>query len=152
FCSDDLLKQLLLIIPGVLVIPAPQIGGEDFFIHLTKLRNKSRTLLTTIKPIAEGRMRENFWVFNIFAPLKIVTMALSEQEILRREALAELRKLGINPYPAAEFNVTAHSTQILENFEEFEGKEVVLAGRMMSQRIMGKASFAELKEDRKSTR
>jgi lysyl-tRNA synthetase class 2 len=73
-------------------------------------------------------------------------MALSEQEILRREALTELRSLGIEPYPANEFVVTAHSTDILGNFEQFEGKEVVLAGRMMSRRIMGNASFAELKD------
>lgn len=73
-------------------------------------------------------------------------MALSEQELLRREAMAELRNMGIEPYPANEFTVTAHSKQILENFEEFDGKEVVLAGRMMSRRIMGKASFAELKD------
>lgn len=73
-------------------------------------------------------------------------MALSEQEILRREALDELRRAGIEPYPAKEFVVTAHSKDILENFAAFEGKEVVLAGRMMSQRIMGKASFAELKD------
>jgi lysyl-tRNA synthetase class 2 len=73
-------------------------------------------------------------------------MALSEQEILRREALVELRNLGIEPYPANEFTVTAHSKDILENFEKFDGKEVVLAGRMMSRRIMGKASFAELKD------
>ena len=73
-------------------------------------------------------------------------MALSEQELLRREAMAELRNMGIEPYPANEFTVTAHSKQILEHFEEFDGKEVVLAGRMMSRRIMGKASFAELKD------
>jgi lysyl-tRNA synthetase class 2 len=73
-------------------------------------------------------------------------MALSEQEILRREALAELRSLGIDPYPANEFVTTAHSKDILDDFEKFEGKEVVLAGRMMSRRIMGKASFAELKD------
>ncbi len=73
-------------------------------------------------------------------------MALSEQEILRREALAELRNLGIEPYPANEFTVTAHSAEILENFEKFEGKEVILAGRLMGKRIMGKASFAELKD------
>jgi lysyl-tRNA synthetase, class II len=58
-------------------------------------------------------------------------MALSEQEILRREALTELRNLGIDPYPANEFVVTATSTEILNNFEKFEGKEVVLAGRLM---------------------
>jgi len=73
-------------------------------------------------------------------------MALSEQEILRREALQELRNLGINPYPADEFVTTAFSNEILANFEKFEGKEVVLAGRLMGKRIMGKASFAELKD------
>ncbi len=73
-------------------------------------------------------------------------MALSEQEILRREALQELRNLGINPYPADEFVTTALSNEILANFEKFEGKEVVLAGRLMGKRIMGKASFAELKD------
>ena len=73
-------------------------------------------------------------------------MALSEQEILRREALQELRNLGINPYPADEFITTAFSNEILANFEKFEGKEVVLAGRLMGKRIMGKASFAELKD------
>lgn len=72
-------------------------------------------------------------------------MALSEQEI-RREALTELRNLGIEPYPANEFVTTAYSKEILENFEKFEGKEVVLAGRLMGKRIMGKASFAELKD------
>ena len=73
-------------------------------------------------------------------------MALSEQEILRREALTELRNLGIEPYPAAEFTTTAYSSEILANFEKYEGKEVVLAGRLMGKRIMGKASFAELKD------
>ncbi|MFV8368190.1 lysine--tRNA ligase [Flavobacterium sp. LB2R40] len=73
-------------------------------------------------------------------------MALSEQEILRREALTELRNLGIEPYPAAEFITTAYSSEILTDFEKYEGKEVVLAGRLMGKRIMGKASFAELKD------
>ncbi len=73
-------------------------------------------------------------------------MALSEQEIFRREALTELRNLGIEPYPANEFVTTAYSDEILENFEKFDGKEVVLAGRLMGKRIMGKASFAELKD------
>ncbi len=73
-------------------------------------------------------------------------MALSEQEILRREALQELRNLGIDPYPANEFVTTAYSSEILADFEKFEGKEVVLAGRLMGKRIMGKASFAELKD------
>jgi len=73
-------------------------------------------------------------------------MALSEQEVLRRTALTELRNLGIEPYPANEFVTTAYSTEILADFEKFEGKEVVLAGRLMGKRIMGKASFAELKD------
>jgi lysyl-tRNA synthetase, class II len=73
-------------------------------------------------------------------------MALSEQEILRREALTELRNLGIEPYPAAEFVTTNYSSEILADFEKFEGKKVVLAGRLMQKRIMGKASFAELKD------
>jgi lysyl-tRNA synthetase, class II len=73
-------------------------------------------------------------------------MALSEQEILRREALTELRTLGIEPYPANEYVVTANSIEIIADFEKFEGKEVVLAGRLMGKRIMGKASFAELKD------
>ena len=73
-------------------------------------------------------------------------MALSEQEILRREALQELRNLGIDPYPANEFVTTAYSSEILSDFEKFEGKEVVIAGRLMGKRIMGKASFAELKD------
>ena len=73
-------------------------------------------------------------------------MALTEQEILRREALTELRNLGIEPYPAAEFITTAYSSEILADFDKYEGKEVVLAGRLMGKRIMGKASFAELKD------
>ena len=73
-------------------------------------------------------------------------MALSEQELLRREALRQLRELGIDPYPANEFRVTAMTAQVLADFDAFEGREVVLAGRMMSRRIMGKASFAELKD------
>ena len=73
-------------------------------------------------------------------------MALSEQEILRRESLQKLRNLGIEPYPAQEFVTTNYSKEILADFEKFEGKEVVLAGRLMGKRIMGKASFAELKD------
>jgi len=73
-------------------------------------------------------------------------MQLSEQEIVRRESLQKLRDLGINPYPAAQFNTTATVKQIVQDFAKFEGKQVVLAGRMMSRRIMGKASFAELKD------
>ncbi len=73
-------------------------------------------------------------------------MQLSALEIVRRESLAKLRELGINPYPAEEFKTTATIDEIVSKFDEFEGKQVVLAGRMMSRRIMGKASFAELKD------
>ncbi len=75
-------------------------------------------------------------------------MSLSEQEIIRRQALEQLRSLGIEPYPAQEFKCTHFSTEIVDNFDSLEGKEVVLAGRLMSRRIMGKASFAELKDSK----
>ena len=69
---------------------------------------------------------------------------LSEQEIVRRQAMEKLREAGIDPYPAAEFATTHHAEDIKRDFDALEGKEVALAGRMMSRRIMGKASFAEL--------
>ncbi|MFN7674547.1 lysine--tRNA ligase [Flavobacterium sp.] len=71
-------------------------------------------------------------------------MQLSEQEIIRRQKLNALRELGINPYPANLFPVDHTSKQVKENFEE--GKKVILAGRMMSDRDMGKASFVELQD------
>jgi len=71
-------------------------------------------------------------------------MQLSEQEIIRREKLNSLRALGINPYPADLYPVDSTSKQVKKNFEE--GKKVVLAGRVMSTRIQGKASFAELQD------
>jgi len=71
-------------------------------------------------------------------------MQLSEQEIIRREKLNALRELGINPYPANLFPVNHTSKQVKENFEE--GKKVILAGRIMSDRDMGKASFLELQD------
>ena len=69
---------------------------------------------------------------------------LSEQELVRREKLKALRRLGINPYPAALYPVDANSKTIKENFSE--GKTVTIAGRLMSRRIQGKASFAELQD------
>lgn len=72
---------------------------------------------------------------------------LSEQEIVRREALQKLINLGIDPYPAAEFPVNISTKEVKEQFAAGkELKEVVLAGRMMSSRVMGKASFAELQD------
>ncbi|PCI36186.1 MAG: lysine--tRNA ligase [Flavobacteriaceae bacterium] len=73
-------------------------------------------------------------------------MQLSALEIVRRESLQKLRDLGIDPFPAAEFKTTATIDAIKKNFDKFDGKKVVLAGRLMSRRIMGKASFAELKD------
>ncbi len=72
-------------------------------------------------------------------------LELSEQEICRRNSLEQLRAMGIEPYPAAEYAVDAYSTEIREAFsDEAEPREVCVAGRMMSRRVMGKASFAEL--------
>ena len=75
-------------------------------------------------------------------------LELSEQEIGRRQSLQQLREMGINPYPAAEFPVTAFSTDIKQNFKDDEKPEVVIAGRMMSRRVMGKASFVELQDSK----
>ena len=72
--------------------------------------------------------------------------ALSEQEIIRRESLQKLRDLGIEPYPAAKFDVDITSKKIKEKYKEGNVLEVVIAGRLMSRRIMGKASFAELQD------
>ena len=69
---------------------------------------------------------------------------LSEQEIIRREKLEEIRKLGINPYPAEQFIVNFYATDLDKKYEE--GKKVSLAGRLMSRRIQGSASFAELQD------
>lgn len=71
-------------------------------------------------------------------------MQLSEQEIIRREKLQQLRDLGVEPYPAEEFVVTSNSKEIKDKYED--GKVVKLAGRLMSVRVMGKASFAELQD------
>ncbi|MBO4977101.1 MAG: lysine--tRNA ligase [Muribaculaceae bacterium] len=75
------------------------------------------------------------------------TLELSEQEIIRRNSLQALRDMGIDPYPAAEYDVTGHSAEILETFsDEAPRREVTVAGRIMGRRIMGKASFVELQD------
>ena len=90
---------------------------------------------------------------NIFK-IKMNILELSEQEILRRQSLQELRDMGINPYPAAEYPTNAFSTDIKADFEKTEQqddsvlREVVIAGRMMSRRVMGKASFVELQDSK----
>ena len=76
-------------------------------------------------------------------------LELSEQEILRRQSLEELRALGIDPYPAAEFPTNAFSTDIRTEFkDDADPREVSIAGRMMSRRVMGKASFVELQDSK----
>ena len=76
-------------------------------------------------------------------------LELSEQEIVRRQSLQTLRDMGINPYPAAEYPVNAYSTDIKANFkDDADRQDVVIAGRMMSRRIMGKASFAEVQDSK----
>ena len=76
-------------------------------------------------------------------------LELSEQEIVRRQSLQELRDMGIEPYPAAEFPTNAFSEDIKNDFkDEDEPREVVIAGRMMSRRVMGKASFVELQDSK----
>ncbi len=76
-------------------------------------------------------------------------LELSEQEIVRRNSLAQLREMGIDPYPAAEYVVNAHSDDIKANFSDDEPqRQVSIAGRIMSRRIMGKASFIELQDSK----
>ena len=69
---------------------------------------------------------------------------LSEQEIIRREKLVKLREYGINPYPAALFKISTNTIKIISDFKE--NKSVSIAGRLMSRRIQGKASFAEIQD------
>ena len=93
--------------------------------------------------------------FRNFAPInanifekKMNILELSEQEIGRRQSLQELRNMGIDPYPAAEYPTNAFSTEIKDSFKDGDEREVVIAGRMMSRRVMGKASFAELQDSK----
>ena len=76
-------------------------------------------------------------------------LELSEQEIIRRNSMNELRAMGIEPYPAAEYVTNAFSTDIKAEFkDEDEPRQVSIAGRMMSRRVMGKASFIELQDSK----
>ena len=76
-------------------------------------------------------------------------LELSDQEIIRRNSLDEMRKMGIEPYPAAEYIVNAYTDEIKETFsDDAPQREVSVAGRIMSRRIMGKASFIELKDSK----
>lgn len=76
-------------------------------------------------------------------------LELSEQEIIRRGSLDQLRQLGIDPYPAAEYPTNAYSSEIKDSFKDEDGpRPVCIAGRVMSRRIMGKASFVELQDSK----
>ena len=76
-------------------------------------------------------------------------LELSEQEIIRRNSLQQLRDMGIDPYPAAEYVVTAYSTDIRDEFsDDAPQRQVSIAGRIMSRRIMGKASFVEIQDSK----
>ena len=75
-----------------------------------------------------------------------MSRVLLEQEIVRRESLQKLRELGINPYPGELFDVNNSSVNIKKNYTEGDEIEVIIAGRLMSRRIMGKASFAEIQD------
>ena len=77
-----------------------------------------------------------------------MSLGLSEQEILRRESLKQLRELGINPYPAEAYEINAYAADINENYERDKTayKNISIAGRLMTRRIMGSASFAELQD------
>ncbi len=72
---------------------------------------------------------------------------LSEVHRLRREKLAELQNNGQDPYRVTKYEVSAHSQQVIQNFEQMEGQEVALAGRLMSKRVMGKASFCHMQDE-----
>lgn len=96
-------------------------------------------------------IRRNFSNFapNLELSVKMNILELSEQEINRRNSLQEIRSLGIDPYPAAEYPTNTFSTDIKAEFsDDAEPREVCIAGRMMSKRVMGKASFAELKDSK----
>lgn len=94
-----------------------------------------------------GSIHQNWGKIAILSYMNI--LELSEQEIGRRQSLQELRNMGIDPYPAAEFPTNAFSTEIKADYQDGEEKrEVVIAGRMMTRRVMGKASFVELQDSK----
>ena len=74
-------------------------------------------------------------------------MQLSEQESIRRQSMEELNKLGINPYPAELFEVNITADGFHKNYSSLEGKDLSIAGRIMTRRVMGNASFIELQDE-----
>ena len=121
--------------------------------ELAKKRENDETYSTLIK---KDKIFRHFRFFFIHLHIRtnrieiesMNILELSEQEIVRRQCLEELKQMGIDPYPAAEFPTDAFSTDIRDNFIEGEEREVTVAGRLMSRRVMGKASFAELQDSK----
>ena len=121
--------------------------------ELAKKRENAETYSTLIK---KDKIFRHFRFFFIHLHIRtnrieiesMNILELSEQEIVRRQCLEELKQMGIDPYPAAEFPTDAFSTDIRDNFIEGEEREVTVAGRLMSRRVMGKASFAELQDSK----
>ena len=121
--------------------------------ELAKKRENDETYSTLIK---KDKIFRHFRFFFIHLHIRtnrieiesMNILELSEQEIVRRQCLEELKQMGIDPYPAAEFPTDAFSTDIRDNFIEGEEREVTVAGRLMSRRAMGKASFAELQDSK----
>ena len=74
------------------------------------------------------------------------TQDINELLKIRRDKLADLQAAGRDPFVITKFDVTHHSSDVLENYDELEGKTVTVAGRMMSKRIMGKASFCHIQD------
>jgi len=109
-----------------------------------RIDKKTRQKLKILFMAKIGNLITDYFRLFIFAKTNSLMARLSEQEQVRREKLQSLREMGIDPYPAALYPVDANSKSIKENFSE--GKTVTIAGRLMSRRIQGKASFAELQD------
>lgn len=135
------LTRRLFVVGYLLVVPRGILFQEHFG------SNCKYTIFCVLLPSLERHL--DFTGFsNINLVKKRLTMELTDQEIYRRQSLEELQKLGIDPYPAPEFKVNVHTEQIKAEFEKDPEKfqEVSIAGRLMSRRIMGAASFAELQD------
>ncbi len=116
----------------------------ELFVHFYQFQDFETYLQDPLTSASIDYCLHNITFAKIFHSMS--TPQLSEQELVRRQSLEEIRKLGIDPYPAAMYPVNISAAEILAGFSDTENKfpEVCLAGRIMSRRIMGNASFAEL--------
>jgi len=116
----------------------------ELFVHFYRFQDFETYLQDPLTSASIDYCLHNITFAKIFHSMS--TPQLSEQELVRRQSLEEIRKLGIDPYPAAMYPVNISAAEILAGFSDTENKfpEVCLAGRIMSRRIMGNASFAEL--------